>query len=139
GGWGGARYFAWNGAQDYVYAVEGRAADPRAEPRGRIHSDMEGGMNKAELADALAERTGIQRKDSRAAVGALCGPGSGLVARALPRGEQVSRTGFGPFEVRERRAGTARNPRAGEMIEVPATRAAAFRAGKGLKDGIPGR
>ncbi len=96
-------------------------------------------MNKAELADALAERTGIQRKDSRAAVEALFDPESGLIAQALQRGEKVSLTGFGTFEVRERKARTARNPRTGEMIEVPATRAAAFRAGKGLKDGITGR
>src|SRR5690606_19372827 len=81
--------------------MEGRAADPRAETRGRIHSDTEGGMNKAELADALAERTNIPRKDSRAAVEALFDPESGLIAQALQRGEKVSLTGFGTFEVRE--------------------------------------
>jgi nucleoid DNA-binding protein len=96
-------------------------------------------MNKAELADALAERTGIQRKDSRAAVEALFDPENGLIAQALQRGEKVSLTGFGTFEVRERKARTARNPRTGTTIEVPATRAAAFRAGKGLKDGVARR
>jgi len=96
-------------------------------------------MNKAELADALAERTGIQRKDSRAAVEALFDPESGLIAQALQRGEKVSLTGFGTFEVRERKARTGRNPRTGGIIEVPATRAAAFRAGKGLKDGVARR
>jgi len=96
-------------------------------------------MNKAELADALAERTNIPRKDSRAAVEALFDPESGLIAQALQRGEKVSLTGFGTFEVRERKARTGRNPRTGGIIEVPATRAAAFRAGKGLKDGVARR
>lgn len=96
-------------------------------------------MNKAELADALAERTNIPRKDARAAVDALFDPEGGLIAQALQKGDKVSLTGFGTFEVRERKARTGRNPRTGGVIEVPATRAAAFRAGKGLKDGVARR
>ena len=56
------------------------------------------------------------------------------IAEALASGDKVSLTGFGVFEVRERAARTARNPQTGEPIEVPASKAPAFKAGKGLKE-----
>ena len=51
-------------------------------------------------------------------------------------GDKIQIAGFGTFEVRERAAKTARNPRTGETIDVPACKVPAFKAGKGLKDKV---
>ena len=55
---------------------------------------------------------------------------------ALAAGDKIQIAGFGTFEVRERAAKTARNPRTGETIDVPACKVPAFKAGKGLKDKV---
>lgn len=93
-------------------------------------------MNKAELADRLAETSGLSRKDARTAVDALFAtdPRNGVIANALDGGEKVQITGFGTFELRTRKARTGRNPRTGETIAIAASRQPAFAAGKGFKD-----
>ena len=69
-------------------------------------------MNKAELAAAVAEKTGASKKDSEKAVG------------------------FGSFELKERAARVGRNPRTKEEIAIPASRVASFKVGKALKDAV---
>lgn len=89
-------------------------------------------MNKTELVNAVAENAGLSKKDADAAVKAVVD----AVAQALAKGEKVQLVGFGTFEVKERAAKTARNPRTGETIEVAATKVPAFKAGQALKDAV---
>lgn len=93
-------------------------------------------MNKSELVDALADRTGMTKADAGRAVDALFSVDNGVIAKALKKGQKVQITGFGSFETRKRKARTGRNPRTGATIKIPATRAPSFRAGKGLKDAV---
>lgn len=97
-------------------------------------------MNKADLVDRLAEASGLSKKDARAAVDALFAtdPRNGVIANALEAGEKVQITGFGTFELRSRKARTGRNPRTGEAIQIAASRAPAFSAGKSFKERVNG-
>ena len=89
-------------------------------------------MNKNDLVDAVAEQTGLAKSDAARAVEALLG----AVTDALRKGETVTLSGFGSFVAKTRAARTGRNPRTGEAIAIPASRAPAFKAGKGLKDAL---
>ena len=93
-------------------------------------------MNKSDLVDALASRTGMTKADAARAVDALFGPAGGIIASALRGDQRVQITGFGTFESKHRKARTGRNPRTGQTIHIPATKTPGFRAGKGLKDAI---
>ena len=87
-------------------------------------------MNKVELAAAIANETGLSKKDSEAAVKAFVE----VVTNELKKGERVQLVGFGTFEVSERSARQGRNPQTGETIEIAASRTPKFKAGKALKD-----
>jgi DNA-binding protein HU-beta len=89
-------------------------------------------MNKQQLIDAAADNADISKNDMARALDAL----TDTIADALKAGEKVALTGFGSFEVRDRAARTARNPQTGETIQVAASRAPAFKAGKALKDAV---
>ena len=93
-------------------------------------------MNKADLVEKLAERTGTSLRESRIMVDAIFDPdpGVGLIARELVGGGKVAISGFGTFEARARKARVGRNPHTGDALEIPATRAPAFKAGKPLKE-----
>lgn len=93
-------------------------------------------MNKSDLVDTLADRTGMTKADASRAVDALFGADDGVIAQELKQGGRVQITGFGTFEAKQRKARTGRNPRTGETIKIGATKTPSFRAGKGLKDGI---
>jgi DNA-binding protein HU-beta len=93
-------------------------------------------MNKSDLVDALADATGMTKADAGRAVDALFSPDGGVIAKTLKGGGRVQITGFGTFEAKHRKERTGRNPRTGETIRIAATKTPAFRAGKGLKDGI---
>ena len=89
-------------------------------------------MNKTELIAAVAEKAGMSKKDAEKAVNATFD----AIAAELAKGEKVSVTGFGIFEVKDREARTVRNPVTGESIQIAATRAPSFKAGKALKDRV---
>ncbi len=89
-------------------------------------------MKKAELIQAVAEKLDCTKKDADLAVNAVLDS----IKETLVAGEKVSLTGFGVFEVRERNAKKCKNPRTGEMQDVPACKAPAFKAGKNLKDAV---
>ncbi|NIR44729.1 MAG: HU family DNA-binding protein [Gemmatimonadetes bacterium] len=93
-------------------------------------------MNKTELIDKLADTTSLSKADAGRAVDALFDASSGIIAGVLKAGDKVQITGFGTFETRKRGARMGRNPRTGERIQIPASVSPAFRAGKGLKDGV---
>jgi DNA-binding protein HU-beta len=93
-------------------------------------------MNRQELIEGLAARTGLPEAAARRAVKALFGSqgDGGMIADALDRGERVALAGFGTFVVRERGERAIRDPRTGAHRTVPARRAVAFRAGIALRD-----
>jgi DNA-binding protein HU-beta len=89
-------------------------------------------MNKAELIESVAARAGLTKTDAGSAVDAVFDS----IESALSRGDSVSLIGFGTFSVSNRAARIGRNPRTGETIQIAASRAAKFKAGKGLKDAV---
>ena len=89
-------------------------------------------MNKAELSAAVAEKSGLTRKDSEKAVNAAFD----AITESLVKGEKVALVGFGAFEVKERAARVGRNPQTKEEITIPASRVASFKVGKALKDAV---
>ena len=89
-------------------------------------------MNKSEYIGAIANATGLSKTDAANAVDAMFD----TITDALKAGDKVSLVGFGTFQVRERAARQGRNPKTGEMINIPAGKTPAFKAGKALKDAI---
>lgn len=89
-------------------------------------------MNKTEFIAAVAEKAGLTKKDADAAVNAFVD----TVIDTLKKGEKIQMVGFGSFEVKERPARTGRNPQTKETIQIPASKAPAFKAGKAFKDAI---
>jgi DNA-binding protein HU-beta len=89
-------------------------------------------MNKTELIAAVAAETGLTKKDSELAVNAFVNQ----VTEALKKGDKVSIVGFGSFEVKHRNARVGRNPKTKETINIPASKAPAFKAGKQFKESI---
>ena len=90
-------------------------------------------MNKAELVAAVAEKTGFTKKDAETAINAFLT----AVEDSLVEGEKVQLIGFGTFETRERKSRQGRNPRKPvEIIDIPASKAPVFKAGKALKDAV---
>ena len=86
------------------------------------------------------QKTGLPLRDVRTIVDAIFDPDPnlGLIAAELKNGSKVAISGFGTFEARERKERTGRNPHTGEAVNIPATRAPAFKAGKPLKESLRG-
>lgn len=89
-------------------------------------------MTKSDLVSMVADKTGMTKADSQRALDALVG----VISKSLSKGEKVTWTGFGTFEVRHREARMGRNPQTGAPLHIPATKTPAFKAGKGLKDAV---
>lgn len=89
-------------------------------------------MSKTELIAAIADKAGMTKKDAETATNAFLE----VITETLQQGEKVALVGFGTFEVRDRPARKARNPRTGEEIQIEASKAPVFKAGKGLKDSM---
>ncbi len=89
-------------------------------------------MNKADLISAVAQQSGLTKKDSEAAIDALVS----VVEDSLSNGEKVVLVGFGTFETKNRAARKGRNPQTKETITIPASKAPVFKAGKALKDKV---
>jgi len=89
-------------------------------------------MNKTELTAAMAETSGLSKKDCEAALAAF----TGAVETAMKSGDKVQMVGFGSFEVKKRPARVGRNPRTGEPMTYPACKVPTFKPGKPLKDAI---
>ena len=89
-------------------------------------------MNKADLINAVAEKSSLSKKDSERAINATLE----AINDALVGGDKVQLVGFGSFEVKTRAARVGRNPRTRESIEIPASQTPVFKAGKALKDAV---
>ncbi len=89
-------------------------------------------MNKTDLVNSIASISGLNKKNSEAALNAFITS----VEDALKKGDKVVLVGFGTFEVRKRAARKGRNPQTKKEITIPASNAPVFKAGKGLKDKV---
>lgn len=89
-------------------------------------------LNKTQIIDAVAEKTGMKKKEADAAVNAFLA----AVEEALAAGDKVQLVGFGTFETKERAARIGRNPKTKESIQIEASKHPAFTAGKALKESV---
>jgi DNA-binding protein HU-beta len=87
-------------------------------------------MNKTELISAVAEKTGLSKKDADSAVNAMLS----TIVDTVAKNEKVQIVGFGTFELRNRSERQGRDPRTNSPITIPASRVPAFKAGKAFKD-----
>ena len=91
-------------------------------------------MNRKQLITALADKARCTKASADRNISALIDIFSG----ALKKGDKITLTGFGVFEVRERAARNGRNPRTGESLKIKATKVPAFKAGTKLKAALNG-
>ena len=89
-------------------------------------------MTKAELIEKIAGKAKISKRAANIALNTFVDS----VTAALKKGDRVALVGFGTFSVTKRKARTARNPRTGETIQVPAKKAPKFKAGRELKNAV---
>jgi DNA-binding protein HU-beta len=89
-------------------------------------------MNKSAIVDAVHEKLGTSKADAERVVDTVINS----IIDTMKEGNEVSISGLGIFSVKDRAARTARNPRTGEPVEVPAMKVPKFRAAKALKDAV---
>ena len=88
--------------------------------------------SKADIINKIAEKGGLSRKDAKDAVEHVLDS----ISSYLQSGEKVQLTGFGTFEVRERKERSGVRPGTTERITIPASKYPAFKPGKVLKDAV---
>ena len=86
-------------------------------------------MNKAQLIDAIAEKAGLTKADSKKALEAFVA----TIGESLKKDEKVALVCFGSFSVSERSARAGRNPQTGKTIQIPAKKVVRFKAGAELE------
>lgn len=90
-------------------------------------------MNKADLAQALAEKLNISKREGEDMLNAFVE----IVTATIKKDEEVVITGFGAFSSKQRAARTGVNPqKPTEKIQIPAVKVPKFKAGKALKDAL---
>jgi DNA-binding protein HU-beta len=89
-------------------------------------------MTKAELASRIATAAGITKSQAEKAVDGFVS----AVSAALSGGDKLTLVGFGTFSIGERTQREGRNPRTGEKITIPASKAVKFKAGKTLSEKV---
>ena len=89
-------------------------------------------MNKTQFVDAVAQKSGLNKREAEAAVNAM----TAVIADELKAGNKVQLIGFGTFEVKARAERNGRNPKTGETITIAASKTPSFSAGKALKYAI---
>jgi DNA-binding protein HU-beta len=91
-------------------------------------------VSTSQLVDDVAERTGMSKAQSKQAVNAVVE----ALSEHLSKGNRIQMSGLGTFEVRDRAAREATNPRTREKVQVPASKAVGFRAASALKSRVGG-
>lgn len=89
-------------------------------------------MNKNELVNEVARKTGLSRRESEVGVQTMLD----LIAKEIARGGKVTLTGFGTFDVGKRKARAGVNPRTGDPIKIPASKMPRFRPSRNLRTKI---
>ncbi len=87
-------------------------------------------MNKGELVDKVAEKSGVTKKQADLVISAAID----AIMETVSQGDKVTLVGFGSFERRDRKEREGRNPKTGETMVIPATKVPAFSAGKQFKE-----
>lgn len=82
-------------------------------------------MNKADLINSISEKTGLTKTKSNQVLNTLIES----ITESLTNGDKVSLVGFGTFTVSDRNPRQGRNPKTGELIDIPAKRVARFKPG----------
>jgi len=95
---------------------------------------MKGGeiMTKMELIDKIASGAGLTKADASRSLDSTLD----AIKAALKKGQKVTLVGFGTFAVTKRKARKGRNPRTGQVINIPAGKTPKFTSGKALKDAV---
>jgi DNA-binding protein HU-beta len=91
-------------------------------------------MNRKELIDAMADKTGSTKADADRNIAGLID----IITATLKKGDGIALVGFGTFSVKKRAARAGRNPSTGEAIKIKASKAPAFKAGATLKAAVNG-
>ncbi|UCE65589.1 MAG: HU family DNA-binding protein [Candidatus Zixiibacteriota bacterium] len=89
-------------------------------------------MNKDQMIEKVVEEVGITKSQATKAVKSLF---DGIVM-SLQQGNKVSVSGFGTFDISNRKARTGRNPQTGEEIQIAASKVPKFKAGKAFKEAL---
>lgn len=89
-------------------------------------------ISKADLIKTVAAEAGVSAKDAKTIIDAFLT----TTETHLSQGDTVQLTGFGNFEVRERKAREGVRPGTSEKIQIPASKYPAFKPGKTLKDSV---
>ncbi len=89
-------------------------------------------MTKQQLIENMAKETGLSKRQVDGFLSKL----TGIVGRTIQKGEKVSITGFGTFDLGKRAARRGVNPQTGAEIQIPAMPMPRFRAGKRLKEQV---
>ncbi|NDU85147.1 MAG: integration host factor subunit alpha [Ferrovum sp.] len=92
-------------------------------------------LTKAELAEQLFERVGLNKREAKAFVESFFEE----IRQALERGDEVKLSGFGNFQVRSKPQRPGRNPKTGEEIPISARRVVTFHASQKLKSMVETR
>jgi len=88
-----------------------------------------GALTKADMAECLYEEVGLNKRESKEMVEAFFEE----ISQALAHNEQVKLSGFGNFDMRDKKERPGRNPKTGEEIPISARRVVTFRPGQKLK------
>lgn len=89
-------------------------------------------MTKAELIDKIASGAGLNKTDASKALDSTLNS----IKASLKKGQKVTLVGFGTFSTKKRKARKGRNPRTGQIINIPAAKVPKFTSGKALKDAV---
>ena len=89
-------------------------------------------MNKTELIDSIAEKSGITKAAAKVALETFLGD----IEKTLKGGGRVSLVGFGSWSVSERAARDGRNPQTGKTIQIKAKNVVKFKAGSDLSSAV---
>jgi len=91
-------------------------------------------LTKADLVEAVYNKVGFSKRKSVDVVEMVFN----TMKETLGRGEKIKITGFGNFELRDKRARNGRNPQTGKVIEISARRVLTFKASQALKNAVNG-
>jgi integration host factor subunit alpha len=100
--------------------------------RGYVDKEMNVTLTKAELADLLFERVGLNKREAKDMVEGFFEE----IRQALERGDSVKLSGFGNFQLRDKPQRPGRNPKTGEEIPITARRVVTFHASQKLKAAV---
>ena len=100
--------------------------------RNNVRNERKNKMNKNQLANEVAAKANLKKKDAEAAVSAVFD----CITEALANDDKVQVVGFGTFKVKHREAHAGRNPATGENITISASNSPVFTAGKSLKEKV---